>query len=76
MSTTKCRNMKKNITDQLYTIKEAAKYKKMEYEAFRYYCVVGRGPIREKLGNIWIFNKDHLDSWHVNDVRIKSRKNP
>lgn len=62
------------ITDGLLTIKEAAAFKKMAYEAFRYYCVEGRGPHREKWNGRWVFSVKDLSEWNVDKVRKRRKK--
>ncbi len=58
--------MKNKLFDGYFTIKQAAKYKKMEYEAFRYYCHKERGPAREMFAGRWVYSKEALDAWDKN----------
>ena len=57
---------------KLMTMREAAIYKKMDYETFRYWIKNGRGPKNEFIGKRMFFTKKNLDKWKKIDRRYLS----
>lgn len=60
--------------NNIMTMKEAACYIGMEYEAFRYHVKKMRGPEFLDKGKMRIFTKESLDAWQKTDDRKRPRK--
>jgi len=62
-----------NAKNHILTMKEAARYKNMSYEAFRYWVKRRLEPEFIPIGTRKCFLKEVLDAWEPIDRRRKSK---
>jgi hypothetical protein len=61
---------------KLYGMREAAEYKGIDYDQFRFYCRDGRGPQCQKVSGRWLFPQEALDAWNKEEAMKKRGRKP